>query len=150
MIRRHFTIRPLLTVLIVLVATTPMLVQAGLLDSWLGKGKTELPEKARYDREPDLVFGAGPLAVDIMGNWTVGNCALTFTEDSVIDRGKQTLGSQDLCMGQEARMMGYRLPDGTIAVSHLTLTTTKQKISQLNTLEPLVVTVEKMPANAPK
>ena len=46
--------------------------------------------------------------------------------------------------------MGHRLADGTIAVHHLTLTTTKQQISQLNKLEPLGSPLEKMPANTPK
>ena len=149
MFRRHFTIRPLLTVLIVLVAATPMLVQAGLLDSWFGKGKAEMPERARYDREPDLVFGAGPLAVDLKGNWTVGNCSLTFDEDSVIGRGAQTLEPRDLHLGQEARVMGHRLADGTIAVERLTLCTTKQQISQLNLMVPLESPVGEMSGNAP-
>ena len=149
MIRRHFTIRPILTVLIVLVAATPMLVQAGLLDSWLGKGKSELPETARYDREPELVFGAGHLAVDIRGNWTVGNCSLTFTEDSVIGRGKHALEPRDLHLGQEARVLGHRLADGTIAVRRLTLITTKQQIMKLNTLEPLGAPVGEMSGNVP-
>jgi len=121
--RVRFSHRAIVRTIILLALATPLLVQAGLLDSWLKKGKAESPRAARYDLAPPLVFDAGPLAVDASGKWVVGATRLTMTSATQIYRDNQRLDPRDLRMGQEARVMGYPLGDGSIAVYRLALYT---------------------------
>ncbi len=149
MFRQHINKHPVLVALTVIAAATPMMVHAGLLDSLLGKDSAEMPEMARYDREPALVFGAGPLETDILGNWNVGGCSLRFTEESLVRIGQKEADARDLHMGQEARVMGYRLADGTVAVRRLSVTTMRQQASKLGVLERVELPVGEMPENSP-
>ncbi|HOX24451.1 MAG TPA: hypothetical protein PLL30_01680 [Candidatus Krumholzibacteria bacterium] len=130
MSRRRLSPRTIVRTIILVALTAPVLVEAGMLDSWLKKGEAKPIQAVRYELDPPLVFDAGSLALDPSGRWLVGASRLTLTDRSVISRDGRRLDRRDLRLGEDARIMGHRLADGTVAVKRLSLFTLRPAPAQ--------------------
>ena len=113
------------------VLALPILAQGGLLDGWLDRDDGGSARAVYFDREPSLVFGAGTLALDAVGRWTVGGLSLTFDGESKIRQGGRKLDARSLRLGQNAVVTGSRLGDGSIRVRRLSVRTTAQNIGNI-------------------
>jgi hypothetical protein len=128
----------------------PMTVQAGLLDSWFAGKDRDQPPYARYDREPPLEFDAGVLSVDAFGHWKLGGHSLTFVDDSLVTHGDRAVRVRSLRMGQEARVAGHRLEDGTLAVTRLQLVQRSHQLTKLGTVDHDLRPVGEAPSGGPR
>ena len=149
MIRRFITKHGALRLVIVACLATPMLVQAGLLDKWLKPDDGGGALRARFDLEPALVFDAGVLELDLSGSWKLGASSLVFTEDSQIRMDGRELDASDVRLGREARVVGHRLADGSLAVHRLTVESTRHQVTELGALEAGDRPVGELDPNAP-
>lgn len=140
-----------------LALAAPLLAEAGLLDfarnlvkgkSPRGAAATARPP-ARYSFEPPVAYDAGPLTVEPDGRWRVGGSRLTLHAKSNILMDDRQLAAGDLRLGQEARVMGHRLKDGTLQVRLLTLVPPRL-LPAVGTMDPAQPVVGKLPPGAPR
>jgi hypothetical protein len=143
------TRRPLAALVILTCLAAPFSAGAGMLDKWFKKGG-ERPDCARYDREPSLVFDGGTLAIDLSGRWKLGGSVLVFGGSSEILQGSVEATERNLRMGQEARVTGHRLADGTVLVRRLRVLTGRQQINDLGQLDGLDRAAGPAPAGEPR
>ena len=150
MLRQRITTHTALRLLIACFLAMPVLVHAGLLDSWLQKDADERPTRARFDREQPQAFDAGTLSIDLKGNWKLGGSSLIFTEESIVRMDGRELSLRDLRMGQEARVVGARLGNGTVVVRRLTVESQRRRITELGALEAGTSPVGELAPDAPR
>jgi hypothetical protein len=149
MIRRTFTKHQALALVVIVGLATPMLVQAGLLDKWLNKGRDDQLPRPHFDLEPSLVFDAGTLEIDLSGRWKLGSSSLVFTEESQIQMDGRSLDADELRLGREARVTGHRVADGTVLVHRLTVESTRRQVTELGVLEAGLQPVGELPPDTP-